>query len=57
MEELQLLDIDKDRVMYRQTILKTAGRVRDVPTGPDGAIYVLLNGPGKVLRLSPKPQM
>ena len=52
MEELQLLDIEKDRMMYRQTILKNAGRVRDVTTGPDGAIYVVLNRPGKVLRLS-----
>lgn len=57
MEELQLLDIEKDRMMYRQTILKNAGRVRDVTTGPDGAIYVLLNRPGKVLRLSPSPEM
>jgi glucose/arabinose dehydrogenase len=56
MEELQLLDIEKDRMMYRQTILKNAGRVRDVTTGPDGAIYVLLNRPGKVLRLSSKPE-
>ena len=53
MEELQLLDIEQDRVMYRQTLLKNAGRVRDVTTGPDGAIYVVLNRPGKVLRLSP----
>jgi len=52
MEELQLLDIEKDRMMYRQTILKNAGRVRDVTTGPDGAIYVVLNEPGTVLRLS-----
>ncbi|MCP4976758.1 MAG: glucose sorbosone dehydrogenase [Maribacter sp.] len=55
MEELQLLDIEKDRMMYRQTILKNAGRVRDVTTGPDGAIYVVLNEPGKVLRLSQLP--
>jgi glucose/arabinose dehydrogenase len=57
MEELQLLDIEKDRMMYRQTILKNAGRVRDVTTGPDGAIYVVLNRPGKVLRLSQQPEM
>lgn len=57
MEELQLLDIEKERMMYRQTLLKNAGRVRDVTTGPDGAIYVLLNRPGKVLRLSPKPKI
>ena len=57
MEELQLLDIEKDRMMYRQTILKNAGRVRDVTTGPDGAIYVVINRPGKVLKLSPSPEM
>ena len=57
MEELQLLDIEKDRMMYRQTILKNAGRVRDVTTGPDGAIYVVLNEPGKVLRLSQLPAL
>lgn len=57
MEELQLLDIEKDRMMYRQTILKNAGRVRDVTTGPDGAIYVVLNQPGKVLRLSQLPEL
>jgi glucose/arabinose dehydrogenase len=57
MEELQLLDIEKDRMIYRQTILKNAGRVRDVTTGPDGAIYVLLNQPGTVLKLSPEPEI
>jgi glucose/arabinose dehydrogenase len=56
-EELQLLDVEKDRVMYQQTILKNAGRVRDVSTGPDGAIYVVLNSPDVVLRLSPKDVM
>ncbi len=52
-EEVQLLDIEEDRVMYGQTILKNAGRVRDVTTGPDGAIYVVLNRPDKIIRLSP----
>ena len=55
-EELQLLDIEDDRVIYQQTILKNAGRVRDVTIGPDGAIYVVLNRPGVVLRFSPAPQ-
>jgi glucose/arabinose dehydrogenase len=29
------------------------GRVRDVVVGPDGTIYVVLNGPDKVVRLAP----
>ena len=53
-EEVRLLDIEEDRVMHDEVILKGAGRVRDVSTGPDGAIYVVLNEPGSVLRLTPK---
>jgi len=28
--------------------------VRDVSTGPEGAIYVVLNSPGKVIKLMPE---
>jgi aldose sugar dehydrogenase len=52
-EEVRLLDLDNDRVMHEQVILKNAGRVRDVSTGPDGAIYVVLNSPDAVIRLTP----
>ncbi|MDA0745511.1 MAG: PQQ-dependent sugar dehydrogenase [bacterium] len=52
-EEVRLLAIEGDRVMYQETILKNAGRVRDVSSGADGAIYVVLNNPGTVLRLTP----
>lgn len=53
-EEVRLLDIENDRVMHDEVILKGQGRVRDVQTGPDGAIYVVLNDPGTVLKLMPK---
>lgn len=53
-EEVRLLQIEKNRIIHEQVILKGAGRVRDVSTGPDGAIYVVLNKPGKVIRLTPK---
>ncbi len=53
-EVLLLMNIEKGRVMYEQAILKNAGRVRDVDIGPDGAIYVVLNQPGKILRLIPQ---
>lgn len=52
-EELRLLDIEDNRVIHQEVILKNQGRVRDVSTGPDGAIYVVLNEPGKILRLTP----
>lgn len=53
-EDVRILDIEKDRVMHEEVILKNAGRVRDVTCGPDGAIYVVLNSPGTILRLAPK---
>lgn len=52
-EEVQLLNIDASRVIYQQTLIKNFGRVRDVTTGPDGAIYVILNRPGTIIRLTP----
>ena len=53
-EEVRLLDIEQDRVIYQQTLLKNAGRVRQIRSGPDGAIYVVLNRPDMILRLAPK---
>lgn len=53
-EEVRLLSIEGDRVMHDEVILKGQGRVRDVQTGPDGAIYVVLNDPGTVVKLMPK---
>ena len=52
-EEVRLLTIRGDRVLHQEIILKNAGRVRDVACGLDGAVYVVLNGPGTVLRLTP----
>ncbi len=44
----------KDGVLAeREEILYNLGRVRDVVCGPDGAIYVVLNEPDKVVRVVP----
>ena len=40
--------------MHEEVVLKNAGRIRDVACGPDGAVYVVLNDPGTILRLAPK---
>ncbi|HEX8038690.1 MAG TPA: PQQ-dependent sugar dehydrogenase [Chryseosolibacter sp.] len=53
-EEIRRLVIDKDKVTEQEMILKGVGRVRDLKTGPDGALYVLLNSPDMVLRISPE---
>ncbi len=51
-EEMKRLEIDGDKVKKEEIFLKGYGRVRDIKTGPDGALYVLLNDPDKVIRLS-----
>ena len=51
-EEVQLLRVYDHRVLHVETILKNAGRVRDAAPGPDGAIYVVVNQPGRVLKLT-----
>ncbi|MDX2177262.1 MAG: PQQ-dependent sugar dehydrogenase [Candidatus Sumerlaeia bacterium] len=51
-QDLRLLHIEERRVLHEEVILTGYGRVRDVSNGPDGAIYVLLNNPGRILRLS-----
>lgn len=53
-EELQRLIIDKDKVIGREMIFKGFGRVRDIKTGPDGAIFVLLNKPDMIIRIIPE---
>lgn len=37
----------------REELIHGMGRVRDVMCGPDGSIYVVLNGPDKIVRIVP----
>lgn len=51
-EELRRLNIANGRVIHQEVVLKNHGRVRDVACAPDGSIYVVLNNPGKIIRLT-----
>ena len=53
-EELRRLEIKGHQVVKQEMILKGHGRVRDIETSPDGAIYVLLNNPDMIVRLTPE---
>ena len=55
-EVVSLLNIEGDRIMHDEAIVRNLGRVRDVTTGPDGAIYVVLNSPGTIIKLTPIAQ-
>ena len=52
-EQVSILDLEGDRVLHEEVILKNLGRVRDVESGPDGAIYVVINDPGMIVKLTP----
>jgi glucose/arabinose dehydrogenase len=52
-QELRRLRLKDRQVVSQEVILKNIGRIRDVRSGPDGFIYVVLNAPDKVIRLAP----
>ena len=51
-QTVRLIDVDGENYISEVSLLKDEGRVRDVTTGPDGAIYVAL--PTRIIRISPK---
>jgi len=51
-QQLRIVDVTDGQYQGEEIILNQQGRVRDVTTGPDGAIYVAL--PEKIVRLTPK---
>lgn len=49
------LEIRDGRVTHEERLLEGMGdRVRDVRAGPDGALYLLTESEGRILRLAPK---
>jgi len=56
-EELRRLVIDDNQVIKQEMILKGVGRVRDIAFGPDGSLFVLLNQPDKLLRITPRGEL
>jgi glucose/arabinose dehydrogenase len=51
-EELRRLVIENNEVVEQEMILKGYGRVRDLKSAPDGSLYVLLNNPDLILRIT-----
>lgn len=51
-QTVRLIEVDGENYVSEVSLIKDEGRVRDVTTGPDGAIYVAL--PNRIVRISPK---
>ena len=52
-EYLERLKIKSNKVVKREKILDSIGRVRNVEEGPDGFLYVGVEGKG-ILKIVPK---
>lgn len=51
---LSLLTISNNQVTGETKLLQGQGRVRNVVLGPDGNLYASLEGPGRIVRISPQ---
>jgi glucose/arabinose dehydrogenase len=52
-QTVERLRVKDGKLVEREEVLFEQGRVRDVVCGPDGSIYVALNGPDKIVKLTP----
>jgi aldose sugar dehydrogenase len=52
-QEIRRVRLSDKKVVSQEIIFKNVGRVRDVAMGPDGLIYVILNGPDRLVRMVP----
>lgn len=50
--QLRLLTLDGERVQHEEILLTTRGRPYEPVVGPDGAIYVVTDDPGQILRIT-----
>jgi len=53
LEELWLYSIEDESIVGEELLLKGLGRVRDLKFDPTGALYVVMNNPDLVLRVTP----
>ena len=54
-QQLRRIEVQGDAVTGQEIVFQQVGRVRDIETGPDGLLYVLIQeptGPGTGLDLS-----
>ncbi|WP_225919551.1 PQQ-dependent sugar dehydrogenase [Actomonas aquatica] len=54
-QHLRRVVIVDNQVVEQEILFQDFGRCRDVASGPDGAIYVALNRPDRIVRLVPAP--
>lgn len=51
--ELHRIRVQNGKIVADEILLSGLGRIRDVRTGPDGFLYIVLNQPDRIVRLVP----
>ncbi len=54
-QNLDRIRVKDGKLAEREELIQGMGRIRDVRVAKDGAVYVVLNGPDKIVRLVPAP--
>jgi len=52
-QEMRLIRLDGQTVESQEVLVDHLGRIRDVVVGPEGAVYLVTNKPGRIIRLVP----
>ena len=52
-EQLRRIVIANNKKIEEEIIFESGSRIRDVEIGPDGLIYLALENPGRIVKLSP----
>ncbi|MFM7682628.1 MAG: PQQ-dependent sugar dehydrogenase [Bacteroidota bacterium] len=53
-QKLHRCVVNGDQILREEIILKDSGRVRNVIQGPDESLYVSVEGPGRIIKISPR---
>jgi glucose/arabinose dehydrogenase len=51
-QELLRLEVSGEKVTHQEILFKGIGRVRDIVNGADGDLYVVLNAPDRIVRIT-----
>ena len=52
-QQVDRIRVADGKVVEQETVVKGLGRIRDVVNGPDGFLYLITNGPDRIVRLVP----
>ncbi len=53
-QELHRLVVNDDQVQHTELLIKGLGRIRDLKFSPDGSLYLVMNDPDRILRITPQ---